>query len=356
VIWKKLFELDELDSSIDSFSKAVTKNGLPWTIAFYGGFYLMEIIFILVPLSILVTAYFLSDIPVIGPLFLVCSRPWNLLFLSLVGGGGFAYWRSLGLHPEGIMVRESVLDKTSRSLPGGKFHFFHPFSRLKGYFSGEHIIDSEEEKHISNAKVMDAGNFYWYVDMAFVFKAQNITSMAGGPYERDIDMLWLGSKKRNKKEESNGLAMEDLSSFDLTKIERMQIVKRISVDIQNQVGIFFQTLSTEKVQSQETKKSLAKELNKVAQPYYSKDIDGNDLSIDNYPFIFTVKVNQILPASKTQEDLGSIAKVDLMLKKGLINSEDAAEILKREALRGAGGVIFSGDFGKKPEPQKKSRR
>jgi len=327
--------------------ESTQKNGLIWAIAYYGGFAVMWMTFLLIPIAIIITKAALGDLFLIGSFLKIACRPWNLILLSFIGGGLFVLSRSLKVFPEGIRIREIVLDKTSRTLPGGKFQLFHPFSRLQGYFVGKHVIDSDDPKHMTNARVLDKEGFAWDVDLVFDFKAQDITRAAGTRYESDVDQLSLGQKKADsQKKESNGLTMEDLSGFDRSRIERMQFVKEVSAAIQNQVGIYFKGLSTDDVQSSDSKQKLAIRLNKEVDKFYRK-IGRKILPDKEQPFLLKVSVNQILPTSETEEALGSIAKVERMKTKGLIDKDDAAEIFKRQALKGSGGVILGGGSSKK---------
>ncbi|GEM_PF-2601952 len=342
------------------------ENGLLWVVAYYGGFIGMFSILLLVPAVLVVARLALADISLLGPVLIVVSRPHNLAIVTLILCG-LVFWKySFKLFPEGIMIREIVLDRTARSLRGGKFHFYHPFARLKGYFMGEHTIDGEDPKHPTNARVLSRDGFSWDVDLALVFKAQDITLLAGTEFEKDIDSLWLGHKRQAKPgkpmddqpADSDGLTMEDLTRFDLGRIEQTQLIRKAYVAMQNQVGVFFQGnpeiedpkakgygMTADSVQTEAAKKELAAVLEKVVrQRVYRRThptrANARILPDDQQPVLIHVRVNQIVPSAKTQADLGSIAKVERLRDKGLITEDDAAEIFKREALSGGGGIIL----------------
>ncbi len=298
------------------------KKGFVWSLAYWGGWAAVWFGWLLVPVLVLLLSWVLVEVPILNRILeQAANSPLVVIMVSMVAQGLVLALYSWKLFPEGVLVREIVLKKTSRTLAGGKYRFYHPLATLRGYFSGEHTVDDER----TDAIVRDSTNFDWIADMAIVIKFQDVTKLAGGEFERDLDSLKLSNP-------------DDLTTFDPAKLEASQILKRAYVLVQNGAQIGAKKLTPDEIQEPDGKTKIAKAVNEaIAKDIYQKDSADNVLPDEQQPFIIVAQTNQITATTRTAQSLGLIAEVQTLKDKQMLDDEGAREYLLRKATGGKGG-------------------
>lgn len=325
---------------VDFWQKAMAdldnpKKGFVWTLAYWGVWAVLWGAWLVLPVLILILSWVLSGVPVLNRILeQAAASPILIILLSLVIEGMILALYSWKLFPEGVLVREIVLKKTSRTLAGGKYRFYHPLATLRGYFSGEHTVDDDR----TDATVRDSKNFDWIADMAIVIKFQDVTKLAGGKFERDLDSLKLSDP-------------DDLTTFDPAKLEASQIMKRAYVLVQNGAQIGAKTLTPDKIQEPKGREDIAEAVNEaIKKDIYQKDSAENILPDEQQPFIIKAQTNQITATPRTAQSLGLIAEVQTLKDNGMLDEETSKEYLLRKATgggRGGGSTIIE-KSGRKP--------